>query len=237
MSADKIVNNKMEILGKLTASLIHELRNPLSAVKLNLDYLKMLKDELPDHINETVDSTGEALERINYLIENIFDFSRQSLAGNMPCQINKVTRKAVDIIKGTLSRESLTIDISLDDHLPLLLCNENKLLQVFLNLITNAIEACEGPGKIFIKSYRDKGKDIFWSVRDTGVGIKQDEQDKIFEDFFTKKSDGTGLGLSVCNRLLKDMDAELSFKSEEGKSSTFYIKFNPEKIVNAKHSD
>ncbi|MCH7962725.1 MAG: HAMP domain-containing histidine kinase [Bacteroidetes bacterium] len=237
MSTDKIVNNKMEILGKLTASLIHELRNPLSAVKLNLDYLKMLKDELPDHINETVDSTGEALERINYLIENIFDFSRQSLAGNMPCQINKVTRKAVDIIKGTLSRESLTIDISLDDHLPLLLCNENKLLQVFLNLITNAIEACEGPGKIFIKSYRDKGKDIFWSVRDTGVGIKQDEQDKIFEDFFTKKSDGTGLGLSVCNRLLKDMDAELSFKSEEGKSSTFYIKFNPEKIVSAKHSD
>jgi len=106
-----------------------------------------------------------------------------------------------------------------------------------LNLITNAIEACEGPGKICVRSYRDNGVDIFWSVRDNGVGIKQDEQDKIFEDFFTKKLEGTGLGLSVCKRLLKEMDAELSFESEVGISSTFYIKFNSERIVNAKCSE
>ncbi|GBD88063.1 sporulation kinase E [bacterium BMS3Abin03] len=237
MSSNKIVSNKMEILGKLTASLTHELRNPLSAVKLNLDYLKLLENELPDHINETVNSTVEALERIQYLIENILGFSRNTISKNIPCYINEVSRKAVDIIKGTLSRENLSINVSLDDTIPLLSCDENKLLQVFLNLITNAIEACNGPGEIYIKSYRDKCNYIIWSITDNGIGIEKSDRDKIFDDFFTKKSNGTGLGLSVCKRLLGDMGAELSFESEVGKNSTFFIKFKSKNITDVRQQD
>ena len=232
MKNDKIVSNKMEMLGKLTASLTHELRNPLSAIKLNLDYLKMLEKELPAHINETVNSTVEALERIQYLIENILDFSRQSINDCIPCSLNKVSDQAVDIIKGTLIKENIAINVILDKKLPLILCDKNKLLQVFLNLITNAIEACEESGVILIKSYKDDDDNIFWSISDNGVGISSEDQQKIFHDFFTKKSSGTGLGLSVCKRLLKDMDATLSFESEAGKGSTFFIQFKPEKIVN-----
>ncbi len=231
MPNNKIVRNKMELLGKLTASLTHELRNPLSAIKMNLEYLKMLEDELPAHINETVDSTAEALNRIQYLIENILDFSRSNGKGNSSCNINRVTSKAVEIINISVTSNFVLINLDLDEKLPLVKCDENKLLQVILNLLTNAIEACSKEGTISIETRRNDSN-IFWSISDTGVGIRKEDIERIFDDFYTNKEKGTGLGLSVCKRLINEMGAKLLIESEPGVGSTFSITFSSDQIIN-----
>jgi two-component system, NtrC family, sensor kinase len=229
MAEDKIISNKMIILGKLTARLTHELRNPLSAIKLNLDYLKMFSEELPGHANDTIDSTIEAFERVHYLIENILDFSRQSYQSDNDCDINEISRRAIGILKGIPGPGECKIVTDFDENIPSLNFNNNELLQVFLNLMTNAVEACDGKCLIEIKSYLNEDGDIVWSIADSGIGIEEEDKLKIFEDFFTKKTNGTGLGLGVCKRILESKDAELTFESSNGNGTAFYITFKSEK--------
>lgn len=223
---DKIQDNKLQIIGKLTASLIHEIRNPLSAIKLNLDYLSMIEQELPKEVNESVDVCKDALSRIQYLIDNMFTFTKRNVRGDQKCSINEITKNALGMMRANAERRNVNLELSLDEKLPLGYFDRSKLLQVFLNLITNAIESCEERGKIKIKTFFEIPDYIVWEIRDNGVGICEEDKDRIFQDFYTSKEKGTGLGLSVCKMLLKEYQADLGFESELGKGSKFFIKFN-----------
>jgi signal transduction histidine kinase len=121
------------------------------------------------------------------------------------------------------------IETELEPNLPSIYFQKDKLLQVFLNLITNAIEDENTRNTIFVRSYMDDNDDskfIYWEVEDNGIGIKDEHKEKIFEDFYTSKKQGTGLGLSVCKKLLNEFDADIDFKSTYGQGSKFFIKFN-----------
>ncbi len=223
---DKVQDNKLQVIGKLTASLIHEIRNPLSAIKLNLDYLSMIEQELPKEVNESVDVCKDALSRIQYLIDNMFTFTKRNAKGDQKCSLNDITKNAVGMMKANAERRNINIQLELDEKLPLGYFDKSKLLQVFLNLITNAIESCDDRGNIKIRTYFEVPDYIIWDIEDNGVGICEDDKEKIFQDFFTSKEKGTGLGLSVCKMLLKEYQADLGFESELGKGTKFYIKFN-----------
>ena len=126
-------------------------------------------------------------------------------------------------------RINMYIETELQANLPSIYFQKDKLLQVFLNLITNAIEAENTRNTIFVRSYLDDTDDnnvICWEVEDNGIGIKEEQKEKIFEDFYTSKKQGTGLGLSVCKKLLNEYNAELNFTSTFGQGSKFFIKFN-----------
>jgi signal transduction histidine kinase len=126
-------------------------------------------------------------------------------------------------------RINMYIETELEPNLPSIYFQKDKLLQVFLNLITNAIEAENTRNTIFVRSYMDDSDDsksIYWEVEDNGVGIKDEHKEKIFEDFYTSKKQGTGLGLSVCKKLLNEFNADIDFKSTYGQGSKFFIKFN-----------
>ncbi len=225
MADDKIQNNKLQILGKLTASLAHEIRNPLSAIKLNINYLQLIENELPAEATESVKTTLEALDRIEYLIENVLSFSRKNINGYKNCSINEVTKSAIEIVEGSATRLNINIDFESDNNIPLLFYDRNKLLQIFLNLLTNAMESCDSGGEIKIKSFINDKDLVIWEVVDNGVGICENDYDKIFNDFYTNKKKGTGLGLSVCKMLLQEINADLDFESEQGKGARFFIRF------------
>jgi signal transduction histidine kinase len=222
--------NKLEILGKLTASLSHELRNPLSAIKLNLDYMKMSSDELSDDLVESLDSCIAGVQRIEYLIENILSFSRKSRNSNVFISINEVSDTAINLTSSKANKEKVRIKTDYCPTLPKIEFSESNLLQVFLNLLTNAIEACnEKGGEILIKSYlKDSinNQNVVWEIIDNGVGVKEEYKDKIFGEFFTNKESGTGIGLTVCRSLLEEKNAQLEFQSEFGKGTSFSILFN-----------
>lgn len=229
MSNSDILNNKLQLLGKLSASLVHEIRNPLFALKLNLDYLSTIRSQISDDAAESVQSCSEATDRLMFLIQNFSDFSKKHSLETELCSINDVTQIAVNIMQSNACRINMYIETELQPNLPSIYFQKDKLLQVFLNLITNAVEAENSRNTIFVRTYMDDSdinKVLFWEVEDNGVGIKDEHKDKIFEDFFTSKKQGTGLGLSVCKKLLNEFDAELDFSSTYGQGSKFFIKFN-----------
>lgn len=229
MSNSDILNNKLQLLGKLSASLVHEIRNPLFALKLNLDYLSTLHSQIPGDAAESIQSCSEATDRLMFLIQNFSDFSKKHSLETELCSINDVTQIAVNIMQSNACRINMYIETELQANLPSIYFQKDKLLQVFLNLITNAIEAENTRNTIFVRSYlddTDNNNVICWEVEDNGIGIKEEQKEKIFEDFYTSKKQGTGLGLSVCKKLLNEYDAELNFNSTFGQGSKFFIKFN-----------
>lgn len=239
MSENQVQDNKLQILGKLTASLLHEIRNPLSAVKLNLDYMKMLKDEMNSELEETVFSCTDAVERMEYLVNSLLDFSRKSQNGFEIGDINRITENALEILSGQLVKMKVKLDTNLEKSLPNFYFDRNKILQVFINLISNATEALEDGGEIKVSSYKRVLDDqiyVIWQIEDNGVGIEAESQSKIFNDFYTSKEEGTGLGLSVCKNILDEHDAEIILTSEIGTGTQFKIIFDP-KILQAKYED
>jgi signal transduction histidine kinase len=225
---DTVQDDKLKLLGKLSASLVHDLRNPLSAVKLNLDYLKMIENELPNEAVESVDVCLDALTRVQYLIDDILTFTRKNFNGKKVCSINGITKSAFDIMRTNAERKNINLILDLDPSLPGVYIDKSKLLQVFINLITNAIESCDSTGEILIKTSLKDNEYILWEIKDNGMGISEEDKGKVFQDFYTSKEKGTGLGLSVCKMLLEECQAKIDFESTTGTGSRFFIKFNLE---------
>ena len=225
-TVDTVQDDKLKLLGKLSASLVHDLRNPLSVIKLNLDYLKMVENELPAEANESVVVCLDALERIQYLIDDILTFTRKNFNGKKACSINGITKSAYDIMRTNAERKNIKMVLQLDPSDFVGYYDKSKLLQVFINLITNAIESCNTNGEIKIKTYSEGANYLIWEIRDNGIGIREENKGKIFQDFYTNKEKGTGLGLSVCKMLLEESNAVLDFESTYGAGTRFFIKFN-----------
>ncbi len=233
MASNTVQNNKLQLLGKLTASLIHEIRNPLSAIKLNLDLINMSKDDLPEEVLDSVDDCMKATARIEYMVDNLLSFARKNADCDDTFHINEITRNAIELVTVKATRKKINIISSLDVSDPIVNIDENRLLQVILNLITNAIEACDENGVIKIttsKAKTDSSVYVKWVIEDDGEGIDEESQSKIFNDFYTSKKEGTGLGLSVCKMILGQYGAELDFTSEKGVGTTFMITFDVTKL-------
>lgn len=226
MIQDEIQNNKLQILGKLAASLAHEIRNPLSAIKLSLEYMKM-SDVNPDVV-DSINSCLDAANRIQNLIETTLDFSRTTLNDCSRVSLNEIVDLSIEIMHPRANVLNIKIEKSLNDNLSLIYFNKNKMLQVVLNLLTNAIEACTNSGLVKIKTYSEIVNKIEYNtveIEDNGVGISEEDKEKIFSDFYTKKPTGTGLGLSVCKMILDDFEAKIDFKSQIGKGTHFFVRF------------
>ena len=224
MYEDNSLSNKLQLLGKLNASFVHEIRNPLFALKLNLDYLNMAEN-LPKDVKDSVDACIEAVDRIQYLVENILNFSRKPKDQFHFCSLNEITNEAIELVSGYAGKINCDIIKEMDENIRQIYFNKNKLLQVFLNLLINAIEASPENQPVVIRTF-EKDNDIFWEVEDFGSGIKDEDKEKIFSDFFTQKKDGTGLGLSICKQILSEINANVNFKTELGKGTKFFIRFS-----------
>ncbi len=223
--------NKLLLLGKLTASLVHEIRNPLSALKLNLDYMKMAQDDLPQDIKEIVTESLDAFEQVTFLIEDVLDFTRKPTAKIHQISVDSITDRCLKVISISARNKGISIEKEFESELPQLSANKNRVMQIFLNLINNAIEASPEKSKVVIRSFKKNCNGVhcvFWEIQDFGSGIKEEDQKKILSDFYTTKSTGHGIGLSVCKKLADELNAEIYFSSEYGKGTTFFVKFRLE---------
>ncbi|MDA3860511.1 MAG: HAMP domain-containing sensor histidine kinase [Melioribacteraceae bacterium] len=234
MLSGDIQNNKLHLIGKLTASLIHEIRNPLSVIKLNLDLVKM-EDDISEYVLESVNDSLSATNRIEYMVDSLLSFSRVVSHGKENLSLNLISENAIELLVVKASKYGVKITTEFDENIGQIYADKNKLLQILLNLVTNAIESCDenSCGKIVIRttaSEENGNKKIHWIVKDNGIGISKEDNDKIFEDFYTSKENGTGLGLSVCKMLVKEQDAEIEFESEAGVGTTFTITFDTNRM-------
>lgn len=228
MQKEPTQRNKLELIGQLTASLVHEVRNSLSALKMNLDYLEMMSSELPEDANESVRLSNEATERISELVSNLLKFSKKDNDTTITESVIDLTNEALKLVQFKAKNRGVNISYTHTNNLPFISITKNKYFQIFVNIVTNAIEACDGGGEVLVSNYLEENTGlIVCAVKDNGVGIADNDKEKIFTEFYTNKNDGTGLGLHVCQVIADEFDAKIDFTSQVGVGTEFFIKFQP----------
>jgi signal transduction histidine kinase len=227
--------SKMSTLGEMASGVAHELNQPLSVIRVGATFLsKMIKkgQKIEDEKLKTVieEIVGQ-VDRASAIINHMRDFSRIGVK-TAELDINMPIRNILGILGQQFKVRNIEVNLDLNDNLPHIMADSNKLEQVLLNLVVNARQAIEekgeSGGKVTIKSFLDRGR-VAISVSDTGNGIPEDVLDKIFEPFFTTKKVGvgTGLGLSISYGIVQDYGGTIDVKTEIGTGTTFLLKFPP----------
>ena len=187
---------------------------------------QVIKRKNPDDKTiEYVQNILKNIERISRIVRELVDFSRPTSQKRSRADINEVIKSAVGIIKYDRRSKKIQFIMNLDQALPNTILVTDHLLQVFLNILINALDASEGYGDKFeVMSYRSN-EHIHIEISDQGCGIAHDKLNKIFEPFYTTKEvgKGTGLGLTVSYGIIKKMDGEIKVESTLEKGSTFSI--------------
>jgi signal transduction histidine kinase len=214
---------KMASLGMMAAGIAHEIGNPLTSISSMAQVIKRKNEN--HQISEYVTNILKNIERISRIVRELVDFSRPSSYEEAPCDINEIIKSAVGIIKYDRRSKNLTYSLTLEPELPKTVIVSDHLLQVFLNILINSVDASEGYGdEIAVNSFT-KNRNIYIDISDKGCGIPVQMQKKIFEPFYTTKEvgKGIGLGLTVSYGFIQKLKGEIKVKSEEGKGSTFSV--------------
>lgn len=227
---DKLVQaDKLVLLGQLSAGVAHEIRNPLAAVKMGLQVLqRKIKPEEPEY-NYVVNSLL-GVDRITRIVELTLNFSRPATPDVKEISLNKLLPTTLDLVSSALKRKEIKVDLKLDKELPNVAADEKQMQQVFMNLITNAADAIKGKGVVEIQTYAEKatrhgeGEFAVVAIKDDGSGISPEDLSKIFNPFFTRKAEGTGLGLPITQRILHQHNGVIDIESKLGEGTTFYVK-------------
>lgn len=225
---NEIQNNKLQIIGKLSASLVHEIRNPLSAIRLNLEYMKMMEESLHPEVKDSIDSCLQAVDRIHTMVESMLEFSRKPVSGSTKHSLNDIIDSGFEILRPIAELKGVKVEKVTKPDITPVHCVRNQILQIIINLMTNAIEACSKGDVIYIKTYQSKAENgliVTMEIQDTGEGIPEEAQRNLFTEFYTNKESGTGLGLTVCKKIADDHGAKISFRSIPGEGTTFYVNF------------
>lgn len=223
MERQMLETEKLAAIGQLSAGVAHEINNPLGGVKLcfnNLIETEMGEDTKKQHI-EVINS---GFDRIQGIVRQLLDFSRNSPLNLSPTSMNKVIENVLKLAEYTISRKGILLARELSEDIPDLMADPNKLEQVFLNLIINAVQAMDEEGVLTIKTWTDAGF-CNASVIDTGRGIPVDAVIKVFNPFFTLKDagEGTGLGLTVCKAIAEQHRGKITVETSN-KGATFTVK-------------
>jgi signal transduction histidine kinase len=202
------IKDRMASLGHMAAGIAHEIRNPLSGINIYLDAGKNIleRGEDIDKIREVFEKIQSASSKIESVIKRVMDFSKPMEPKLVPIDIHKPIEDALDLSSVTMRKTGIAIETSLAQGLPSCIADPQLIEHVILNLITNASEAMkdmERGKKIRISTFR-KGDRICVSVADAGPGVHPNLVQKIFDPFFTTKSSSTGIGLSLCQRIVHD---------------------------------
>jgi signal transduction histidine kinase len=216
---------RLSMMGQMAAGVAHEIKNPLASIKGAADILaEDLTPDSPKH--EFAEIISKEVRRLDGTVQNFLDFAR-----SQPCRFSM--ERLDDILVSTLRQmepqvasASLMLQSkipSFDEHV---WADPQKLRQVFINLILNAISATPPGGKITVElGKRTRNQESLWEIRfsDTGSGIAPESMERIFEPFFTRKSTGSGLGLAIVKSIIEEHGGRVEVVSELGRGSTFTI--------------
>ncbi|NLT49671.1 MAG: PAS domain S-box protein [Ignavibacteria bacterium] len=216
-------SEKLAVIGQLAAGIAHEIGNPLTAISSVVQLMQRKSGD--PQLNEQLAQVKENIDRISKIVRELVDFSRPPGYEKMIIQITDVIKTALGIVKYDKRVKKVEFKTSFDQDMPLISIVSDQLLQVFVNILFNALDATEGNGEISVKTWHDENYAMV-EITDTGCGIDPAIIDKIFDPFFTTKEvgKGTGLGLSVSYGIIKKFNGDIIVKSAPGKGSSFTIK-------------
>ncbi len=219
--AQLVQAEKLAATGRLAASIAHEINNPLQAIHncLHLAINRPLTEEKKQHY---LVMAQEEVERLITLVQRTLEFYRPSKGRSAPTRVNDLIENVLALSSKQLEQGSITVHKNLIDNLPEISAVPDQLVQVWLNLIMNAIEAMPDGGDLTITTSASED----WlqvAIRDTGSGVDPEDVAKIFEPFYTTKATGTGLGLSVSYGIIQRHGGRIDVHGVPGEGTTFIV--------------
>jgi two-component system sensor histidine kinase HydH len=213
---------RLALAGELAAGLAHEIRNPMMAVK---GFAQLLREEItPAEQNEYTDIIIKETARMNRLIEELLTFARPPAVGIGPVDVNDLVADSLILFEPKAAHSRIEIIRTLAPGLPQVRVDSERLKQVIINVLINAGQAVDHDGEIRVATRYEPGdRTVRISVADTGVGIAPENIGKLFDPFFTTKDTGTGLGLSVADRLMESWGGKILVDSTLGRGSVFTL--------------
>jgi PAS domain S-box-containing protein len=219
---------RVTMLGELTASIAHEVNQPLSAVITNAEAcLRWLDLETPDmaKARRSVEWVINDGIRASEVIKRVRALANKTDMERVPLDINQVVKEASALVHRELVRHRVSLRTELASAVPMILGDRVQLQQVIINLLMNGIEAMEPvtdrPRELMVRSGQDETRQVFLSVTDCGIGISAENANRLFNAFFTTKSSGLGMGLSICRSIVEAHGGRLSASGNEGPGATF----------------
>jgi len=220
-------SEKMAAVGELAAGIAHEINNPLTVILANAQILsRQIPDEQADW-KEQLDLISRAGTRALHSVKNLLNFARKERFEFVPTDVNETIEQSLEMVRHELLSRSVELSFEPGENLPLIMASPNHLQGVWLNLIMNGLDAIGDStedGIIRIITFQ-QGNDVRVSIVDNGHGISPENIKRIFEPFYTTKGlhRGTGLGLSVCHRIIKQHGGLILVDSEIGRGSSFTV--------------
>ncbi|MFV0422435.1 ATP-binding protein [Oleidesulfovibrio sp.] len=244
--AQLVQASKMKSLGEMSAGVAHELNQPLNAIRMGSDYLTMLVSPdspmapLPHEakeaqIQEVLDEINVQVDRATEIITTLRSFSRKADFLAAPIDINAPVKAVVSLALRQFQLQNVNIKLDLQENPPLVLAHDNRLQQVFFNLISNSRDAIierqrsqqRPTSGIITISSRTAEDQVVLSFSDNGCGFSDSIRDKVFEPFFTTKvtGQGMGLGLAISYGIVRDYGGQIRTESKAGEGTTFHLSF------------
>ncbi|MBT8368911.1 MAG: PAS domain S-box protein, partial [Deltaproteobacteria bacterium] len=221
------IQDKMASLGRVAAGMAHEIRNPLSGINIYLNTLKKLhhKKGSEEKVKQILGQIQSASRKIESVIRRVMDFAKPGEPRLALIDLNGPVTEAINLSAVTMRKSGIALEKALSEKLPS--CNADPTLieEMVLNLLNNAtgaMKSMEGDKKIIVTSSVE-GNDIILAVSDSGPGIAPELKDKIFDPYFTTKSDGTGIGLSICHRIVTDHGGSLTVSDSDLGGAEFRV--------------
>lgn len=227
---------KLASIGRLSATIAHEIRNPLTSVKLNIQ--KLAESEKLDEIEkEHLVIAQEGIEQIEKFIKELLSFTRASKLQPDYFSMEEIVEASLKVLRPSLEEKKVKVVLNAEKGLPPAYVDGDKIRQVLVNILRNAYEAVEEGGQVEISlklNQKSERPSFEIMVSDNGCGIPEKDWENIFEPFFTTKSSGAGLGLANARRILEQHGGSIRVVKKEGPGSCFLITIPLEPLVKEK---
>ena len=225
-------SQQLALMGQIAAGVAHEIRNPLNSLSINLQLInraiRKSKIEPKNNVSHLFEVVNDEINRLDGIVNEFISFARPPQMHLLPKNINDLVEGVARLIKKETDLANIRLKIETDPNIPFVALDEGQMKQVLLNICYNAIQAMsnQGGGELTIKTGIEKstGSEGVWLiVSDTGSGIPEQRQQKIFEPFYSTRKDGLGLGLAIAHRIMEEHNGFISLSSQAGEGTQFTL--------------
>lgn len=217
---------KMTALGRLAASVAHEVRNPLGAIDIQLQLLAEDLGALPGtakaRLLQRLNIAQTEMKRLDRIVHNFLRFSRTPKLHLRHISLNDTIRHVFELVSPEAREREIALRLELSENLPAINGDEDQLGQAVLNIAVNAFQSMADGGDLIARTQSESAQ-VCLMLMDTGCGIPEGEVDRIFEFYYTTKDEGTGLGLSIAQRIIYQHGGHIDVESSPGQGTTFWI--------------